>query len=101
MSKLFITADLFIYLIALCLFSNDVSAQYIQQKHIMPVDGIIPVSKPGSYDVPGTTYMLVNDVSSPRSAIFLGKDVTLDLNGYTITFADTSYEHIPNFSFEE
>src|SRR5690606_1549934 len=41
-----------------------------------------------------------NDISSPQSAIFLGKDLTLDLNGYTITFADADYEHVPNFSFE-
>ena len=101
MSKLFITANPFIYLIAMCLFSIDISAQYIQQEHILPANGIIPVCNPGSYAVPGTTYMLVKDISSPMSAIFLGKDVTLDLNGYTITFADTSYEHVPNFSFED
>ena len=33
--------------------------------------------------------------------IFLGKDVTLDLNGYTVTFADGNYEHIPNYGFED
>ncbi|NOY95128.1 MAG: hypothetical protein GXO81_01900 [Chlorobi bacterium] len=101
MSKLFITVNLFIYLFAVSLPSIKVSAQYTQQRHKVPTGGVIPVSKPGSYAVPGATYMLVNDISSPMSAIFLGKDVTLDLNGYTITFADTSYEHVPNFSFEE
>ena len=101
MSKSIFKANLIVYIIVLCLYSIDVSAQYNQSKHKPLTENTIPVSKPGSYAVPGTTYMLVNDISSPRSAIFLGKDITLDLNGYTITFADTSYEHVPNFSFEE
>ncbi|MBL7698503.1 MAG: hypothetical protein JNK79_10100 [Chitinophagaceae bacterium] len=62
---------------------------------------VVPVSKPGSYAQPGTTYMLVNDISSPQTAIFLGKDVTLDLNGHTIRYADGNYEHIRNKGFEE
>ncbi|MEA2064209.1 MAG: hypothetical protein U9P14_10955 [Gemmatimonadota bacterium] len=56
---------------------------------------------PGSYDQAGTTYMLTRDISSPASTIFLGKDVTLDLNGYTIAYADGDYEHVPNYGFEE
>jgi len=64
-------------------------------------DGCIPVDKSGSYDKPGATYVLTRDISSPTSAIFLGKDVTLDLNGYTITYADGPYEHVPNYGFEE
>ena len=64
-------------------------------------DGVIPVSAPGSYDKPGTIYKLTNDIVSARSAIFLGKDITLDLNGYTITYAGGNYEHIPNSGFEE
>lgn len=94
-------SNLKILLYVACFFSIKVSAQYSQSAHKTVTDDAIHVSKPGSYAIPGATYMLVNDISSPRSAIFLGKDVTLDLNGYTITFADTSYEHIPNFSFEE
>jgi hypothetical protein len=101
MSKLIIKANLFLFLFVLCLFAFRAEAQYSQQEHKIPTDGIIPISQPGSYAVPGATYMLVNDISSPRSAIFLGKDVTLDLNGYTVTFADAAYEHVPNFSFEE
>ncbi len=69
--------------------------------HRTPAPGEIAVSKPGSYAVAGTTYILVNDISSPKSAIFLGKDVTLNLNGYILTYADGGYEHIPNYSFEE
>lgn len=64
-------------------------------------DGIIPVSAPGSYDKPGAVYKLTNDIVSERSAIFLGKDVTLDLNGHTITYAGADYEHVPNYGFEE
>lgn len=101
MAKLNIKGIRIAQVFVLCLISSAVWAQYEQKEH-KPLSGnAIPVSKPGSYAVPGATYMLVNDISSPRSAIFLGKDVTLDLNGYTITFADTSYEHIPNLSFEE
>ena len=84
-----------------CLFIWQAAAQYVQKPHVTPDETVIPISQPGCYDKPGATYMLVNDISSPRSVLFLGKDVTLDLNGYTITFADTCYEHIPNFSFEE
>jgi hypothetical protein len=101
MYRLFISSNLYIFLFVACLLSIKVSAQYSQPEHKALTDDVIPISKPGSYNVQGATYMLVNDISSPRSAIFLGKDLTLDLNGYTITFADTSYEHIPNFSFEE
>ncbi|MEX2511693.1 MAG: hypothetical protein WD398_02210 [Cyclobacteriaceae bacterium] len=82
-------------------YSYSVLAQYVQKEHQNITEGMIPVEKQGNYDRAGVTYMLVNDISSPRSAIFLGKDVTLDLNGYTITFADTTYQQLPNFSFEK
>lgn len=78
-----------------------VQAQYSTQEHKVPGINVIGINKPGSYDEPGATYRLTKNISSPASAIFLGKDVTLDLNGYSITFADTCYEHVPNFSFEE
>ena len=45
--------------------------------------------------------MLVKDITSATSTIFLGKDVTLDLNGYTIKYADGNYGHIFNSGFEE
>jgi len=75
--------------------------QYSPVKHREPNEHEIPVSSPGIYDKPGATYVLVKDISSPRTAVFLGKDVTLDLNGYTISFTDGNYEHIPNYGFEE
>ena len=94
-------SSLFVLLLLVLLFQGKLTAQYIQQEHNPLSEGEIAVSKPGSYAVPGAYYKLVNDISSPRSAIFLGKDVTLDLNGYSITFANTSYEHVTNFSFED
>ena len=67
-----------------------------------PLDaGAVAVTAPGNCDKPGTTYMLMNDITSSTTPIFLGRDVTLDLNGYTITFADGPYEHVPNSGFEE
>lgn len=76
-------------------------AQYHPVAHRKVLAGEISVTAAGSYARPGMTYVLVNDISSPRSAIFLGKDVTLDLNGYTIKYADGGYQHIPNSGFEE
>src|SRR5690554_640228 len=61
----------------------------------------IAVSAPGFYGKAGATYVLTQNISSDRSAIFLGKDVTLDLNGYTITFADGDYPSFSNPGFEE
>lgn len=84
------------------LFSGTIaSAQYKPVKHRDLLPGEVPVSGPGNYDVPGTTYVLVNDIKSERSAIFLGKDVKLDLNGYTISYAAGNYQNIPNSGFEE
>lgn len=65
------------------------------------LDRVIPVTEAGSFMEPGTTYRLMNDISSKHSAIFLGNDVTLDLNGHTITYAEGAYEHIANGGFEQ
>jgi hypothetical protein len=78
-----------------------VSAQYKVTAHRALLPGEVSVSKPGSYGKPGTTYVLTKDISSSTSAVFLGKDVTLDLNGYTIRYANGNYNHIPNSGFEE
>lgn len=88
-------------LFLMCLFSYPLIAQYSQTVHRAAAAGEIEISQAGSYDIPGATYILVNDISSPNSTLFLGKDVTLDLNGYTLSYADGGYEHIPNYSFEE
>ena len=63
--------------------------------------GEVAVTQPGVYAEPGTTYVLTRNVTASRTAIFLGKDAILDLNGHTLTFADAGYEHVPNYSFEE
>ncbi|HPE74893.1 MAG TPA: hypothetical protein PLC80_02320 [Draconibacterium sp.] len=93
--------NLCVVFLLIFLFPGKIAAQFKQVDH-KPLSGSeIGVDKPGSFDVAGATYKLVNDISSPRSAIFLGKDVTLDLNGYSVTFADAGYEHVPNYSFED
>lgn len=76
-------------------------SQYVQHDHKSLPQGVMPVTRPGSYDKSGATYMLQNDIHAERSAIFLGKDVTLDLNGYTITYADGNYQHVKNYGFED
>lgn len=76
-------------------------AQYKPTPHRALLPGEIPVSGPGNYTGPGRTFVLTNDIVSGTSTIFLGKDVTLDLNGYTIRYADAGYAHIPNRGFEE
>lgn len=100
MTKLVIV-KIFVGVLLSCLYPIAMLGQYSGSVHRKLTEGVIPVTQPGNYGIPGATYMLTCDVSAPASAIFLGKDVVLDLNGYTITFADASYNHIPNFSFEE
>jgi hypothetical protein len=75
--------------------------QYKAIEHRKLKNGEEPVGKEGCYSRPGTTYVLTNDISGDGSTLFLGKDVILDLNGYTVGFADGKYEHIPNSGFEK
>ncbi len=63
--------------------------------------GETAVKTSGSYDKAGATYVLANDITSEKSTVFLGKNVTLDLNGYTIKYADANYGHIQNGGFEK
>jgi len=89
-------------LIMLCIvFPLFLNAQYQESEHRDLPDGVIAVSGPGNYGKAGSTYMLTKDITSDRSTLFLGLDVTLDLNGYTLSYADGDYEHIPNYGFEE
>jgi hypothetical protein len=81
--------------------SGCIYAQYRQQDHKKLTDGVIAVNRPGICDRAGATYELTRDISSEKSALFLGKDVTLDLNGYTLTFADGNYQHVANYGFED
>ena len=83
------------------LLSQQSYGQYRAVEHRIPSDDEIPVSKAGCYDIPGATYVLTNDILSPKSTIFLGKDITMDLNGYTIIYADGNYGHVTNYGFEE
>lgn len=101
-SAIFYSMRICIFLTFLALFVvNILHAQYRPVKHRELLPGEVPVTGPGSYAEPGTTYVLVNDIVADRSAIFLGKDVMLDLNGYTISYAAGNYKHIQNGGFEE
>ena len=71
----------------------------IPRKDLKP--GEVAVTKPGNYAEAGKTYVLTSDIASEGTPIYLGKDVTLDLNGHTITYAAGPYEHVPNYGFEE
>lgn len=78
-----------------------IHAQYRETAHKPLSEGAIPVTVPGSYDRSGATYMLMSDIHGEKSTIFLGRDVTLDLNGYTLTYADGNYGHVQNYGFED
>jgi hypothetical protein len=85
----------------LCMLSVSLQAQYRPSAHRSLRPGEIPVTDPGYLTQEGSTYVLTQDITAPRSAFFLAKDAVLDLNGYTIRFADAGYQHIPNGGFEE
>ncbi len=90
-----------LFILALSVLTAQSYCQYQAVEHRKLISGEEPVRKAGSYSKAGTTYVLTNDISSERSTLFLGKDVILDLNGYTVRFADGKYDHIPNSGFEE
>lgn len=79
---------------------SDGYSQFKQTEHRALTAEEIPVSAPGFYGKAGKTYVLVNDLKSVKSTLFIGKDVTLDLNGYKLTYAEGNYEHVTNYSFE-
>ncbi|MBE3068649.1 MAG: hypothetical protein IMZ66_00275, partial [Planctomycetes bacterium] len=63
--------------------------------------GAIEVRGPGACDQPGKTYILMKDITCDASGLFLAANVTLDLNGHTLTYAGAKYEHVPNYGFEK
>jgi hypothetical protein len=85
----------------LLLLTTSCFAQYQPVEHRKLEGKEIAVKSAGNYAGAGETYVLTNDISSEMSTLFLGKDIILDLNGYTIKYADAKYEHIPNSGFEE
>lgn len=91
----------YLYILLLSVLAIPAYAQYSPTPHRALEPGEVPVTGPGYYGEAGKTYVLTQNISSERSAIFLGNNVTLDLNGYEITYADAAYENIPNGSFEE
>lgn len=76
-------------------------AQYHPVDHRKISGNEIAVKKDGSYAKAGATYVLTKDITSKKSTLFLGKNITLDLNGYTVKFADAEYSHISNGGFEK
>ena len=65
-----------------------------------PEAGEIPVTASGNCDQAGATYVLTKDVTAPASALFLAKDVTLDLNGHALIYA-AGYTNVANCGFED
>lgn len=81
--------------------STSLFAQYSPVKSRELSSHEVPITGPGFYAEPGTTYVLTQNIRSERSGIFLGKDIILDLNGFTLTFADGDYQNLGNPGFEE
>ena len=82
-------------------FDRQATAEYKATEPKPLPAGAVAVTGPGNCDKPGTTYVLTQDVSGPTTPIFLGRNVTLDLNGHTLTYASANYEHVPNYGFED
>ncbi|MEX2235426.1 MAG: hypothetical protein WD824_24905 [Cyclobacteriaceae bacterium] len=99
MSRIF--QSLLLSLFHFFIFITPGFSQFNEVKHRDISGNEVAVTAAGSYGVAGTTYLLMNDITSTKSTLFLGKDVTLDLNGYTVRYADGPYEHVPNSGFEE
>src|SRR6266496_2369592 len=91
----------FITLLIILFFTSNIFSQYHAVPHRKIAGNEVAIKSAGNYAKEGTTYVLTKNISSATSTIFLGKNITLDLNGYTIKYADTNYEHIPNSGFEE
>ncbi len=87
--------------IAICCITKTVLAQYKPVARRQPVTGEIPVYNAGAFAKEGAKYILMNDIESEGSTVFLGKNVELDLNGHTIYYAKGNYNHILNGGFEE
>ncbi len=100
-TTLFNSMFVFPLLVVSLLIPNSAVCQYSPVTHREPAEEEIPVSEAGILDRTGATYVLINDITSDQNALFLGKDVTLDLNGYTVRYADAGYGQVTNSGFEE
>ena len=87
----YLTVSLFLFFV----FAPSIHGSYKPLTPRLPRPGEIPISAPGNCPQAGSTFLLTKDISSPTSAIFLGKDVILDLNGHTLTYA-AGYQGVPN-----
>ncbi len=93
--------NIYISLLTIVIFESTCFAQYRPVEHRKISGNEIAIKKAGSYAKAGATYVLTNDITSDKSTLFLGKDIILDLNGYTVKYSDASYGQIPNSGFEE
>lgn len=87
--------------IAVALLAQVAGAVYRDTAPRALAPGEVAVSGPGVYAEAGKTYVLTRDITAPGSAIHLGKDVVLDLNGHTLTYDGAPYQPVPNGSFED
>ncbi len=87
-------------LLILFLLNIQFSAWSQQIGHRKPGDHEIPVYRDTILNHQGGSYILMNDIYASRSAFFLAKDITLDLNGFTIHYASDHYGSIFNSGFE-
>jgi hypothetical protein len=71
----------------------------VEHRPLQPEE--IAVDAPGACSEPNRTYVLTRDISSNTSGLFLADGATLDLNGYTVSYAEGNYGHLPNYGFEE
>ena len=93
-------ARLVLLMVAVILPCRAAAAEYKEAAHKPLPPGAIAVTKPGPCDQPGKTYVLMQDIRVDAGGLVLASGVTLDLNGYTLTYAGAKYEHVPNYGFE-
>lgn len=87
-----------LFLIAAC--GGALSATDNSSQSISPIVGTA-VASCGKLTQANTTYTLVNDVTSEGTCfVIAAKNVTLDLNGHTITYDNLAPVTVPNGSFE-
>jgi hypothetical protein len=88
-------------MVAAILIGRTAQAEYQETAHKPLPPGAIAVTKAGACDQPGKTYVLMQDLRADGTGLALAGGVTLDLNGYTLTYAGAKYEHVPNYGFEQ
>src|SRR3989338_5342676 len=75
---------------------------YVSNKTCDDVDSLncIEIDKCGFYNYRNAYLLLNKSISDPMSCLFLGGNITLDLNVYSVKYLDGNYEHVNNYDFE-